>query len=74
MSSVVKPTTPTLTPLRVKVVDFDHSAGVRPFGKTTLDEITSKSASGISTLRRNCSPRSKLWLPNGLDVDAHLRP
>ncbi len=72
MSSVVKPTTPTRTPSRVKIVDLDHSTGVCPFGKTTLDEIMGKGASGISSLRRNCSPRSNVWLPKGLDVDAHL--
>ena len=63
MSSVVKPTTPILTPPNLNSADGDHSGGVVPFGKTTFAERIGKSASGISSLRRNCSPRSNWWLP-----------
>ena len=52
-----------MPPPMSNTTDFDHSAGVCPLGKTTFEEIIGNGASGISVLRRYCSPRSKLWLP-----------
>ena len=63
VASVVKPTTPTFSFSNENTCDGSHSAGVCPFGKTTLADRTGKLASGISSFRRNCSPRSNWWFP-----------
>jgi hypothetical protein len=64
MSSFEKPITATRMPPRSSVRDGAHSGGVLPVAESTmLAETYLNVASGISSLRRYCSPRSKLWLP-----------
>ena len=53
VDTVVNPTKPSFMPPPIsKTFDFDHSGGVCPLGKTTLEEIIGNGASGINSERR----------------------
>ncbi len=64
VSSVVNPTRPSLPPSKVEHLRFRPLRRCLPVRERRRSpRASAKSASGISSVRRNCSPRSNVWFP-----------